>query len=79
MPFYIVAAGGTLYRMSTTGTATALTLPTGVTIDSTRVARMAVLDRKVVVVNAPSRSLWIDADGTVRPLGLTPPSGSGAS
>lgn len=76
MPFYIAVAGGTLYRMSTTGTATALTLPSGVTIDSTRVARMAVLDRKIVVVNAPSRSVWIAPDGTVRPLGLTPPSGA---
>ena len=85
MAFYIVAAGGSLYRMDTSGTATALTLPTGVTIDSTRPARMAVLDRKVVVVNAPDRSLWIDASGTVRTLGLTGPpspfvlSGTGTS
>ena len=75
MPFYITVAGGSLYRMDTSGTATALSLPTGVTIDSTRVARMAVLNRKVVVVNAPNRSIWIDASGTVRPLGITPPVG----
>lgn len=73
MAFYIVAAGGSLYRMDTSGTATALTLPTGVSLDTTKVARMAVLDRKVVVVNAPNRSVWIDASGTVRTLGLAAP------
>lgn len=85
MPFYIAAGGGSLYRINTAGTATTLTLPSGVTIDSTKVARMAVLNRKVVVVNAPNRSLWVDNKGTVRPLGLAQPvstivlSGTGSS
>lgn len=73
MAFQIVVAGGTLYEMDTAGVATALTLPTGVTIDSTKVARIAVLDGKVVIVNAPSRSIWVDRSGTVRPLGLAQP------
>jgi hypothetical protein len=34
---------------------------------------MAILDEKVVIVNAPSRSIWIDRIGTIRPLGLTAP------
>lgn len=73
MAFYIAVAGGSLYRIDTSGTATALSLPSGVTIDSARPARMAALNRKVVVVNAPNRSVWIDAKGNVRPLGLAAP------
>jgi hypothetical protein len=34
---------------------------------------MAILDEKVVIVNAPNRSIWVDRIGTVRPLGLTAP------
>jgi hypothetical protein len=73
MAYYITVAGGTAYKMTTAGVATALSLPTGITIDSTRPARMAVLDEKVVIVNAPNRSIWVDRIGTIRPLGLTAP------
>lgn len=73
MAYYIAVAGGTAYKLNTAGTAVALTLPTDITIDSTRVARMAVLDGKVVIVNAPNRSIWVDGLGTVRPLGLVAP------
>lgn len=67
---YLIAQGGSnLYKMDlTTGVATALTLPTGVTIDSTRKPRFAVLNNWVVVVNSPSRNLAIDPEGTVRVL-----------
>ena len=73
MAYYIAVGGGTVYKLTTSGTATALTLPTDITISTSRRARMAVLDEKVVIVNAPSRSVWIDRIGTIRPLGLTPP------
>lgn len=76
MPYSIVVAGGNLYSMNTAGVATQLTLPAGVTIDATRPARMAVLGRAVVVVNAPSRSIWVDPKNVVRPLMLRPPSGA---
>lgn len=73
MPFYLLAAGGNLYRMTSAGVATALSLPTGVTISTTRPTRFAILDNKIVAVNGPNRNLWIDPDGTVRPMGLAPP------
>lgn len=75
MPYSIAVAGGTVYRVDTAGVATALTLPTGVSIDTTRMARMTVFGRNVVIVNAPSRSLWVDPNGMIRPLLLQPPSG----
>jgi hypothetical protein len=73
MAYYITVAGGTVYKITTAGVATALTLPTGITIDTTRPARMAILNEKVVIVNAPNRSIWVDRIGTIRPLGLTAP------
>ena len=73
MAYSIIAAGGSLYRMTTAGVATALTLPTDVTLSSTRPARMAVLGRNVAVVNGANRSLVVDPLGTVRHMQLTPP------
>lgn len=73
MAYYLAVGGGTVYKVTPAGALTTLTLPTGITIDSTRVARMAILDEKVVIVNAPNRSIWVDRIGTVRPLGLTAP------
>lgn len=74
MAYYIVSFGSSLYKMTTAGApGTALTLPTNVTLNTGRVARMAVLGRTVVVVNQPLRGLAIDADGVVRPMGLLPP------
>lgn len=74
MPFDIFAAGGTLYRMTTAGVATALTLPTGVTLSSTRAARMVISGRNIVITNGATRSLIVDPEFTVRPLILRPPS-----
>ncbi len=73
MAYYIAVGGGSVYKVTTAGALTTLSLPTGITIDSTRPARMAILDEKVVIVNAPNRSIWIDRIGTIRPLGLTAP------
>lgn len=72
---YLIAQGGaSLYKMDlTTGVATALTLPTGVTIDSTRKPRFAVLNNWVALVNSPSRNLVIDPEGTVRVMVPRPP------
>lgn len=73
MAYYILNAGGSLYKVTTAGVATALTLPANVTIDSTKPARMAVIGRFVVIANAPSRGLFVDTDFNVRPMGLIPP------
>ena len=61
--------------MRTDGTTAGLSLPTGITIDSTRVMRFAVLGRNVVGVNAGSRGLFIDPDQNVYPMCLQPPMG----
>lgn len=66
----MLAQGGTsLYKVDlTTGVATTLTLPTGVTLSSTRKAKFAVLNHWIVMVNSPSKNLAIDAEGNVRVL-----------
>lgn len=85
MAYNIVVGGGSVYSMTTAGVATALTLPTGVSVSSTRPSRMAVIGRNIVIVNGPNRSLFIDPIGVVRPMQLTPPtspvivSGTGSS
>lgn len=67
MGFMVAQAGDTLYKVDpATGTATALTLPTGVTLSTTRKPRFAVLDQFVAIVNSPSQNLIIDPEGTVR-------------
>ena len=74
MAFLLAQAGTTLYKVDTsTGTATALTLPTGVTLKSSRKPRFAMLDQWVVMTNSPSRNLAIDPEGTVRVLVPEPP------
>jgi hypothetical protein len=72
--FYLVVAGGSLYKVSTGGVATALTLPSGVTIDPTKRARMAVMNRFIAVVNAPTQNLLYSAtEDKVYPLTPLPP------
>src|SRR5262245_56242531 len=69
MAFLVVQGGSSLYKVDPdSGSATALTLPTGVTLDTTRKPRMAVLNQWVVIVNSPTRNLAIDPEGTVRVL-----------
>lgn len=70
----LIQAGTTLYSVDlSTGTATTLTLPTGVTLSSTRKPRFAVLNQWIVMTNSPDRNLVIDPEGTVRPLVPIPP------
>jgi hypothetical protein len=71
--YYICSAGGSLYKVSSAGTATTLTLPTGVTISTTTPMRWAVLGKYALGVNGSSRSLRVDADGVITPMILTPP------
>lgn len=69
MPFTLIQAGSSLQIMNaTTGVLTTLTMPTGVTMDSTKVPRFTVFGRYVIVVNSPSRPITVDADGIVRVL-----------
>lgn len=73
MGYYLASFGGSLYRITTAGVATALTLPAGVVLDTTRRARMAVLQKNTVLVNQGTRGLVIDANGDVFPMGLASP------
>ncbi len=74
MAFLVVQGGSSLYKVDPdSGTATVLTLPTGVTLSTTRKPRMAVLNQWVVIVNSPTRNIAIDPEGTVRVLVPKPP------
>ena len=69
MAFLLTQAGTTLYKVDlTSGVATALTLPTGVTLSSTRKPKFALLNQWVAMVNSPTRNLLIDPEGIVTPL-----------
>jgi hypothetical protein len=69
MAFLLTQAGTTLYKVDVaTGTATALSLPSGVTLSSTRKPKFAILNNWVAMVNSPSKNLLIDPEGTVIPL-----------
>ena len=64
----------TLYKVNlSSGALTTLTLPTGVTLATSRKARFATLNQWVVMINSPSRNLAIDPEGTVRVLVPEPP------
>lgn len=73
MPFTLFQGGSSLQLMDTSGNLTTLTLPTGVTIDSSKTPRFAIFGRYIVVVNSPTRPLTVDADGIVRVLTPNPP------
>lgn len=74
--FYIAQAGSSIQIIQTDGTIyKTLTLPSGVTIATSRIGRFAVLNQQIVLVNSPTKSLWIDpSDFTVRPMVPLPPS-----
>lgn len=67
--------GTSLYTVDlSSGTvSSALTLPTGVTLSSSRKPRFATLNQWTAVVNSPTQNIVIDPEGTVRPLTLRPP------
>lgn len=74
--FYIVQGGTKLYKMTTAGVATELTLPTGVTLATTNRPRFAILGRVVVLVNSPTKNIAVHPDGTVRPMAYRGPASS---
>lgn len=68
MPFYIVQHGTNVSLVNTSGTATVLTLPTGVTVSDDVPPRFAIWRREVVMVNSPSEPIAINSQGDVRIL-----------
>ena len=60
MPFYLVHAGTKLYRVGVAGDATEISLPAGVTLSAGRPARFAVLNREVLVSNAPTMNIVVN-------------------
>lgn len=73
MAFTLIQAGTSLQMLDTAGNVGTLSLPTGVTLSSSRVPRFAIFGRYVVMVNSPSRPLTIDPLGVVRVLTPRPP------
>lgn len=68
MPYYVIHAGTALQKIATDGTVSTLALPSGVTVSDARRARFAILDRWIVVVNAVSRNIFIDAGNLIARL-----------
>src|SRR3970282_1124317 len=74
MAFLLAQGGSTLYKVNlSTGAATALTLPTGVTLSTTRKPKFALLNQWVAMVNSPTQNLLIDPEGVVTPIVPQPP------
>lgn len=86
MSFLIAQGSATLYKMNlSTGVATTLTLPTGITLSTTRKPKFAVLNQWIVITNSPTKNLVIDPEGVVKVLvpeapvnGPTTAAGSGS-
>lgn len=68
MAYSIVQAGSALKLVDESGTATSLTLPTGITLQTDRAPRWARFGRYIVLTNTPNRPLSIDEMGKVRVL-----------
>lgn len=69
MSVVLVQGGNALYTVDTaTGTSTALTLPSNVSLSTTLRPKFAMLNQWIAVVNSPSENLSIDPTGTVAPL-----------
>lgn len=78
MAFLLTQGASTLYKVDlSTGAATALTLPTGVTLSTTRKPKFALLNQWVAMVNSPTRNLLIDPEGVVTPLTPQAPANMG--
>lgn len=73
MAFYLVHAGTKLYKVDTFGNSEELTLPSGVTLSSSRRGRFAILERAIAFVHAPTINLQIDPNLNVRILTPTAP------
>lgn len=68
MPWALTQAGSKIYGQGTDGSGTEITLPSGVTIDTTRKLRVAVLNRVAVLVHAVTTNIAIDGNGAARAL-----------
>lgn len=68
MPFYLVMHGSAASAMTTAGATTALSLPSGVTINSSRPPRAVIWGREVLVANSPSRPIAVDRSFSPRVL-----------
>ena len=74
MPFYLLHAGTSLQKSTTAGVLTNITLPSGVTMVSTRPIRAATLADTVVIVNATSRNIALNPTTLdTRLLGMAAP------
>lgn len=73
MAFTVVQSGAVLELYDTSGNHGVVTLPTGITLSTTRTPRFALFGRQVVVVNSPSRPITVDADAVARVLSPRPP------
>lgn len=71
--FVLLQGSSSLQLLNSAGTMNTLTMPTGVTLDTSRPPRFAVFDRYIVMANTPSRPITIDADGLARVLTPLPP------
>ena len=77
MPFYLVHAGTSLYRVGVDGDYTEIALPAGVTLSASRPARFAILSREVLVANAPSVNIVVNPfDLSTRVLNIDGPGAS---
>lgn len=78
MASYLVQAGTSLYRVSTAGVATLVTLPTGITLyGSTQPCRPLLFGSgglpSIIVVNGGTHDFFIDYSGTARKLQISAP------
>lgn len=60
MSFYLLHAGTSLQKATVQGAITTITLPAGVTMVSSRPARVAILNNQIVVTNATSRNIVVN-------------------
>jgi hypothetical protein len=71
--FFLAQGGASLYKVDVaSGARTALTLPTGITLSTTRKPRFALLNEWVMMTNSPTRNLLIDAEGAMLVLPKAP-------
>lgn len=74
MAYTLIQSGSSLYTMDSNGVmSSALTLPSGVSLNTAVPPRFALINGYVVMVNSPSRPLIIGGDGKVRVLSAWPP------
>jgi hypothetical protein len=72
MSYYLLQGAQQLYKATSAGVYTNVTIPTTVTLRAQR-ARFAAIAKNVIMVNSPTRSLWIDENLTVRTQTIRPP------